>query len=94
MVMNITNTAEEFKESLQEILRKGECEVIFRKNDGSEREMVCTLKQEYLPLPDESKKTKVKKADNPGVITVWEVDIGEWRSFRVDSILSGPTLIG
>lgn len=91
MVMNITNTAEEFKESLQEILRKGECEVIFRKNDGSEREMVCTLHPRYLPVMEEGSGTK--KPPNPQVIAVWDCENDGWRSFRVDSIISGPTLV-
>lgn len=92
MVMNITNTAEEFKESLQEILRKGECEVVFRKNNGEEREMVCTLHPKYLPVLHESEGGS-KKPPNPNVVAVWDLDAEAWRSFRIDSLISGPTLI-
>ena len=92
MVMNITNTAEEFKESLQEILRKGECEVIFRKNDGSEREMICTLHQKYLPIMPESDGGS-KKPPNPNVVAVWDIEARAWRSFRIDSLIRGPVLL-
>lgn len=91
MVINTNLPAEELKESLQAILRKGECEVIFRKNDGSEREMVCTLHPRYLPVMEEGSGTK--KPPNPQVIAVWDIENEGWRSFRVDSIISGPTLV-
>ena len=59
--------------------------VVFLKNDGSERNMRCTLKLEYLP---EYAPSSNPKADNPDVLAVWDLDKQAWRSFRLDSVLS------
>lgn len=93
MVINTNLPAEELKESLQAILRRGECEVIFRKNDGSEREMRCTLHPKYLPVMEE-REGAPKKPPNHGVIAVWDLENDAWRSFRIDAIIDGPNLIG
>lgn len=71
------------KEEIQALLKRGLCEVVFTKKDGSERQMNCTLHPNYLPPPVEGGRTR---ADNPEVVPVWDLDEGAWRSFRIDSI--------
>jgi len=79
------------KEEIQEVLRKGECEVIFTKANGDEREMVCTLEPSYLPEIDPDAPTG-NSNETEDVVTVWDVQAGGWRRFRIDSLIEGPFL--
>jgi len=47
--------------------------------------MPCTLKEDMLP-PAEIKESTKKPNEN--IISVWVTDINQWRSFRVNGILS------
>lgn len=60
--------------------------VVFQKKDGTLRQLRCTLKDSYLPTLEES--TSKTRKDNPDVLPVWDIENGEWRSFRIDSIKS------
>lgn len=75
------------KETLRNTLQQTVGTVVFTKNDGSERTMKCTLKSELLPVVEIKESTKVK-ADNPEILSVWDVESQGWRSFRIDSIIS------
>ncbi len=75
------------KEQVQEILRKGECEVVFTKKDNTVREMRCTLHPAYLPVQEEG--SGAKKPPNDEVVAVWDLDEQAWRSFRLDSLHEG-----
>jgi hypothetical protein len=71
------------KEAITEHLNDGIVNVRFTKKDGSIREMRCSLNENYLPVMiGES----IKK-ENPDVVSVWDIDIKGWRSFRLDSII-------
>lgn len=82
----------DFKESknlewLLGVLRTEErVEIKFTKTDGTERVMNCTLKEGVVP-PHEKKTERTKKV-NENVLPVFDIDKKEWRSFRLDSILS------
>ena len=81
------------REQLSELLHTGECVVEFTKINGEVRAMPCTLKAELLPPAPEPKPLvegqvpKVKK-ENPNVLSVWCLDKKEWRSFRIDNVIS------
>jgi len=66
------------KNDLSELLRNGKLEVSFIKKDGSNRVMMCSLEEKYLP----------PMMDNPDVLSVWDIDNNGWRSFRINSIVS------
>ena len=70
---------------LTTLLRENVVNVVFVKNDGTERTMNCTLKSDLLPEQTES--TSTRKV-NPEVMSVWDLDNSGWRSFRLDSILT------
>ena len=61
--------------------------VEFTKLDGSIRTMPCTLHPDLLPqvVVTEGKK---KKEPKPEVMSVFCTDKQEWRSFRVDNVIS------
>lgn len=78
------------KEELKPMLVESVCWVCFRKANGDHRVMRGTLKSELLPpkleLVDD--KPKVKKASNPDVQNLFDLDINRWRSFRWDSLVT------
>ena len=51
--------------------------------------MTCTLLADKLP-PLESKK---EPRESTNTISVWDLEKNNWRSFRLDSILSVNTII-
>lgn len=74
------------KEEILDALHTGICVVTFTKKNGDERVMSCTLNDEFLPEQIDLEEVVQKKTPNPDVLAVWDTDIGEWRSFRWDSV--------
>lgn len=70
------------REDMVKVLKEGNAVVTFTKADGTERVMLCTLREEMLPEATESK----RKKPNDEVISVWDLDKLAWRAFRVDSV--------
>lgn len=78
------------RESMVDQLHRGICTVVFEKKDGSMREMHCTLHPDRLP--QRQTLTEVSPTPpNPDTIRVFDTDLQEWRSFRVDSVNSFST---
>jgi hypothetical protein len=77
------------RDKLQEMLKTSTRTVTFSKVDGTERVMNCTLQSHLLPpvIVDLTKPVKERKI-NEEVLPVFDVDKHEWRSFRLDSIIS------
>ena len=73
-----------FKKWLNEHLHYGEVTVVFKKKDGEERTMKCTLNSELVPQTE--KKTERVKEVNEDVCPVYDIEKQGWRSFRYDSI--------
>lgn len=74
------------EEKIIGMLKENVCNVQFRKVDGSLRKMRCTLHPDLIPLKVivEGKKERAKIND---VVAVWDLDLNEWRSFKVSSVL-------
>lgn len=69
------------REALIKNLQKNVMQITFNKVSGEERVMHCTLHETFVP------ETSVNsKKNNDEVLPVWDVDIGAWRSFRLDTI--------
>lgn len=73
------------KDEIMQDLQEGALEIIFTKKDGTERTMRATLDENMIPSSKTPKGNSVVENDN--VIRCFDVEIQEWRSFRVDSIL-------
>lgn len=71
------------RESLTSLMKSHIVDVTFVKRDGTHRHMTCTLMSNFLPEPDPTYVPRV----NDEVLPVWDIDMGEWRSFRLRSIL-------
>lgn len=72
-------------------LRQNVIEVRFMKLDGNVRIMKATLHPSYLP-EDTRTREKIDEAVNRekrnDVVTIWEADASQWRSIKLDSIIS------
>jgi hypothetical protein len=62
--------------------------VTFTKKDGSERKMLCTLSESKIPTDKRPK--SVSQNETPSAsgsaVRVFDTELGEWRSFRWDSV--------
>lgn len=79
------------KYELKELLQNSVSTVVFTKVDGTEREMKCTLLPEYIPQKpvvegQQLLTEELTRKENPNTLSVWDLDKGGWRSFRVDSV--------
>lgn len=75
----------EFREWMKGMLRKNAVSVTFRKQNGDERVMNCTL-QEGIAIPHIKTTDRIKEVDVE-VCPVWDIDKSAWRSFKYESVL-------
>jgi len=83
-------------DDLKRVLSNSTMVVTFKKQNGEERVMRCTLQEGIIPPAtriDESPwattdplSQKKVRAVNKEVLPVWDVEKEQWRSFRLDSI--------
>jgi hypothetical protein len=59
--------------------------VKFKKADGSERLMKCTLLEGWVK--EYEKKSEKTRPVSEDTLSVWDVEKNGWRSFRYDSII-------
>jgi hypothetical protein len=77
-------TVEKSRENYIKALQEGICNVVFTKADGTERFMMCTLQADHIPEEQLPKNSSKKKNDD--IISVYDLEVKNWRSFRVDSV--------
>ena len=82
-------TEELTREYMISELQKRVCRVVFKKVNGEERDMVCTLREDAIPASSSDNNTEPKtNGYSDTAIRVIDVNKGEWRAFRVDSVVS------
>ena len=70
-------------------LNKRKCRVIFKKINGDERNMECTLMESVLPKATKDPLSQKKvRAVNEAVIVAWDINKDAFRSFRVENVVS------
>ena len=69
------------RDTLIKNLQKKTMRITFTKVNGEERVMDCSLQEHIIP-PTDAKNRK----ENEEVLPVFDINKGEWRSFRLDSI--------
>lgn len=79
-------SADERNRLLRHILSEDH-EITFTKVDGSERVMPCTLRTSAMPQRAVTEHHQTR-AYNPDALSVWCLDKGEWRSFKVMNVTS------
>ena len=83
--MNVM-TEELTREYMIAELQKRVCRVIFTKINGEERDMQCTLMESALATAGDKHDSKKQRNDN--TIACWDTLKNEWRSFRVENVVS------
>ena len=73
------------KSNIKNMLDTGIVNVKFKKTDGSERLMKCTLLEGIIK--EYEKKTEKTRPVSEDTLSVWDVEKDGWRSFRYDSII-------
>jgi hypothetical protein len=85
--MNKPLTTAMNKEAYTNLLRRGTCEVVFRKVDGTTRTMRATLDQDYI-TDNGLTPTGGGSAVPDSQVRCIDVGINQWRSFNVDTVIS------
>jgi hypothetical protein len=99
MVLETLNLSEKEVETIQDKLKNTQCEVTFLKVNGDERRLLCTLREEYIKQfetpkvspkvsPKEPQPETVTRKKSDEVISVFDIEANQWRSFRKDSVVS------
>lgn len=71
------------------MLREGVVSLSFEKvKDGLVREMKATLNMSSIPEDKMPKSGSVDQTNSDTTLRVFDTDIQEWRSFRIDKLLS------
>jgi hypothetical protein len=73
------------KSNIKNMLTTDIVNVKFKKADGSERLMKCTLLEGWVK--EYEKKTEKTRPVSEDTLSVWDVEKDGWRSFRYDSII-------
>ena len=73
------------KQTLKDVLKRKVVKIKFKKKDGSERLMKCTLLSDLVPVYE--KKTQRIKPKNEETLAVWDLDKEAFRSFKLDSVI-------
>ena len=78
------------REEILNVLRENTVNLSFTKvKDGEVRQMKATLVSDKIPtdkMPKTDANENLKK--NQTAVRVFDLDLNEWRSFRVDSLLT------
>ena len=77
------------RETLIKNLQQNVMRITFTKVNGDERIMDCTLQEHMIPETSVS-----NRKENKEVLPVLDINKGEWRSFRLDSVTNYELLIG
>jgi hypothetical protein len=69
-----------------QMLKNNVLQVTFnKKSTGELRTMRCTLNAQHLP--EQTQTVTRAKEFNPEVVSVFDLDKQDWRSFRIDSVV-------
>ena len=77
---------------LKGVLKEGNVDLEFVKKDGSTRKMIATLKESVVPQYE--KKTDREKKATIETMSVFDVELQEWRSFKLDNLKTINFTIG
>lgn len=73
-----------FRKWIKGVLQRETATLTFQKKDGTMRVMKASLRESDFPVYE--KKTESVRKQNDEVLSVVDLELNEWRSFRFDSI--------
>lgn len=77
------------KQQIMKKLAMNDIEVTFTKADGIERVMKCTSNIPVLPMKESDfpvEKPKIRKPKSDDIVTVFDTEAHNWRSFNINSV--------
>lgn len=74
------------RDRLVKLLSTNEAVVRFEKKDGGRRTMRCTLNRSLVPKAERRKLDRLPTT--PGLLTVFDTEKSDWRSFYLNNITS------
>ena len=75
---------DEWRQSVESLLKNGNGRFRFQKVDGSIRDMFCTLKPSALP---EEYNSELKSNAKPRILVAFDIEKDAWRSLRYESVM-------
>ena len=87
MELQVTQT-DEFKQQVRTLLHDStkDLRIVFTKKDGTQREMLCTLAEQRIPVEKQPKTAESGSTTTGSALRVFDTEKQEWRSFRWDSV--------
>ena len=83
---------EVFKSSVIQILKSGVVDLTFEKVDGTKRTGKATLDpvlvESVIGRPEEAKPDSKPRKENPDVVRFFDVDKGEFRTFKLEKLVT------
>lgn len=79
------------KKEIIKDLRENKCQIDFTKSDGTKRQMISTLKIDFLPkeiLQENYKSEPIEELVEKDFLTVYDIEKKNWRRFKYESINS------
>jgi hypothetical protein len=76
------------KAHIQKLLFEGSTLVTFTKQDGTRREMKCTLAKHLLPLSENTAVEGARRVENDNLVKTYDLENQGWRSFNVSNVIS------
>lgn len=78
------------RKRIKNLLHSNVCIITFVKANGDEREMLCTLLEQFLPPQETGTDNPVefRRKSSDEAMAVWDLEKKDWRSFRFDSVTS------
>lgn len=83
---------DELKELVTSALKRRLCRVFFYKTDGSKRILLGTLIETFLPPTQKLLAEQLPKLEKPDLVTVFDVEVMEWRSFKIENFVKLVTV--
>lgn len=83
----VGEVSEDFISQVKELFHDTSIEdlrITFTKADGSDREMLCTINEAAIPADKHPKGTG--RAASEGIQRVYDLEVGEWRSFKWSNV--------
>ena len=77
---------QQFRNWIRDLLHETKIQITFTKQDGTVREMICTLNQDLGAVMPVNKQPLKEERREDTACRVWDCDKAEWRSFRWDSL--------
>lgn len=74
------------RQELSNLLQNNMMKICFTKKDETQREMLCTLQKDFLPMKEEITEVIDPKPINESILPVWDILNNGWRSIIIDRI--------